>query len=211
MSKLGYRAVRADEIRPGARLWLMGNTPIWVKVEAVLEGLKALVSWTQQFPEGDLQPMRATVPLGDLAVQLGTEGDPLAPTKRPEADRPATQLVYPPGISSAEFGDLSPPPSPTPAAMLRDADMSADSAHFVLTLPTCPLNDDEDYEGTRCLSGPHSDGTVVQSQCEACAFYLGHIKSPSVVLPGLLIPARYSVACAYAGGKGTPIPKPEDR
>lgn len=199
--KLGFRAVREDEIRPGARLWLMGNTPIWVKVEAVLEGLKALVSWTQQFPEGDLQPMRATVPLGDLAVQLGTEGDPLAPTRRPEADRPATQLVYPPGISSDEFGGIAAPRQPRGTLMLP-ATMEADSATFRLSVDGCPIRDENPE--LACLTGPHTDGTVVQSACTACPNYRGHQKTARIMLHGASVPSTYKVACAW-------IPRPEDR
>lgn len=200
MSKLRFRAVRADEIRPGARLWLMGAQAIWVKVEAVLEGLKAMVTWTQTMPEGDLRQMRATVSLGDLAVQLDTEGDPLAPTKRPEADRPATQLVYPPGISSTEFGGIA-APQPRGTLMLP-ATMEADSATFRLSVDGCPIRDEN--PDLACLTGPHTDGTVVQSSCTACPNYQGHQKTAQVVLPGILVPSQYRVACGW-------IPKREDR
>lgn len=200
MRKLRFRAVRADEIRPGARLWLMGAQAIWVKVEAVLDGLKALVTWTQTMPEGDLQQMRATVLLGDLAVQLETEGDPLAPTKRPEADRPATQLVYPPGISSAEVGGIA---APQPRGTLMvPATMESDSATFRLSVDGCPIRDEN--PDLACLTGPHTDGTVVQSSCTACPNYKGHQKTAQVVLPGILVPSQYRVACGW-------IPRPEDR
>lgn len=196
MSKLRFRAVRADEIRPGARLWLMGAQAIWVKVEAVLEGMKALVTWTQTMPEGDLQQMRATVPLGDLAVQLETEGDPLAPTRRPEADRPATQLVYPPGISSGVVGDIG---GGRPYAAMIVANMQADSTTFRLWSDGCPIKDEN--PDLACLFGPHTDGTVVQSSCTACPHYQGHHKTARVVIPGILVPSQYRVACGFRSGR----------
>lgn len=193
---LRFRAVREDEIRPGARLWLMGDPPVWVKVGAVLEGMRALVSWTHQD-----KPMRAAVPLGDLAVQLGTEGDPLAPTKRPEADRPATQLVYPPGISSFESGGIAAPRQPRGTLMLP-ATMEADSATFRLSVDGCPIRDEN--PDLACLTGPHTDGTAVQSECTACPNYRGHQKTARIMLYGVLVPSTYKVACAW-------IPRPEDR
>ena len=207
-----FRAVREDEIRPGARLWLMGDPPVWVKVAVVLppdtrfsrntaKGLKALVSWSQEMPGGCIEPMLVTVPLGDLAVQLGTEGDPLAPTKRPEADRPATQLVYPPGISSDEFGGIAAPRQPRGTLMLP-ATMEADSATFRLSVDGCPIRDEN--PDLACLAGPHTDGTVVQSECTACPNYRGHQKTARIMLFGFLVPSTYKVACAW-------IPRPEDR